>query len=74
MPEKPKLPFPLWTLMLDIVGTILLAAGLFGLLAGDLPSVEALNLAPLAIPLIIFGVLLMAPLVVFAIKGAAARR
>jgi hypothetical protein len=51
--------FPPWLLALDIVGTIVLGLGLFGQYGGDS------LFAPLAIPLIIIGALLMLPLLVY---------
>lgn len=75
MTDSAKFKLPAWTIMLDIVGTILLAGGLFGMFAGDnVQFVQALKLKALAIPMIILGVLLMAPLVVFAVKAASSRR
>ena len=56
----PKLP-P-WLLILDVIGTLILALGLFGLFGGD-------NLfSPAAILLVIIGALLMLPLLVFVIN------
>lgn len=64
-----KLKFPLWVISLDIAGTLLVLAGLFGLFAdGGSMFSGAIDLKPLAVPLIILGVLLMAPLVVHALK------
>ena len=55
--------------MLDIVGTLLVAGGIFGLVADEGPAVAGtLDLQLLAIPSIILGVLLMAPLVIHAVK------
>ncbi len=69
MSNSPKLRLPVWAIMLDVAGTLLVAAGLFGLFAGEsVPAVEALNLEAFAIPLIILGVLLMVPLIVFLVK------
>ncbi len=69
MTERRKLPWPAWVLALDIVGTLFLVAGLLGLLMGDeLPAGDTLQ--AVAIPLIILGVLMMIPLVVFSIRHA----
>jgi len=64
-----KLKFPLWVILLDIAGTLLVAGGLFGLLADDGSMLTgAIDLKLMAIPLIILGVLLMAPLVIYVVK------
>lgn len=69
MTERKKLPG--WALALDIVGTLFLAAGLFGLFAVDsLPVPGADTLTALAIPLIVLGVLLTIPLIAFIIRNA----
>jgi hypothetical protein len=58
-----SIKWPAWVLILDVVGTLLLALGLYGLFGGDeLLFSEAVDLKALAIPLTILGVLLMAPL------------
>ena len=69
MPEQRKWPWPMWVLALDIVGTLFLVAGLLGhFMVDELPGGE--QLGPLAIPLIILGVVMMIPLVVFSIRSA----
>lgn len=69
MTEQRKLPWPPWALALDIVGTLFLAAGLFGhFMADDLPGAK--NLEAFAIPLIILGTLLMIPFIAFSILSA----
>ena len=59
MNEKTGLKLPLPLLLLDIVGTLLVALGLYGMIAGDNPF------TPYALVLIIIGALLMLPLIVF---------
>ena len=59
---------PLWALALDVVGTLFVAAGLYGLFAGDTLPAYRDTLESLAVPLIVLGVLLMAPLVITAIR------
>jgi len=67
MTNKPK--FPLWVIFLDVVGTLLVAGGLFGLFTEDNSTFAGVvDLKLLAVPLIILGVLLMAPLVIYAVK------
>lgn len=69
MTEQRKWPWPMWVLALDIVGTLFLVAGLLGqFMADDLPGGEMLG--PLAIPLIVLGIVMMIPLVVFSINYA----
>lgn len=57
----------MWVILLDIVGTLLVVGGLLGLFA-ESGSTFAAVLKPLAGPLIVLGVLLMAPLVIHAVK------
>lgn len=73
MTEQRKLPG--WALALDIVGTLFLAAGLFGLFAVDslqLPGAETLE--ALAIPIIVLGIVLMIPLIAITIRNALSSR
>lgn len=62
-------------LALDILGTGLMGLGLFGLFASD-PVVVAgfIDLGALAVPLIIIGGFLMAPLMVYLVKQATSGR
>ncbi len=64
-----KSRFPLWVILLDVVGTLFVAGGIYGLVAdADSMFGGALDLQLLAVPLIVLGALLMAPLVIFAVK------
>lgn len=75
MREKNGLPWPIWAVMLDAAGTLLLAAGLYGTFGGDdLAFSEVIDLRAIGIPLIIFGVLLIAPFVAYTISHARKRR
>ena len=75
MSDRNRLPWPIWALILDVVGTLLLAAGLYGMFGGDdLVFAEIVDLHALGIPLVIFGVLLIAPFVAFTISHARTRR
>ena len=70
-----SIKWPAWVLILDVVGTLLLALGLYGLFGGDeLLFSETVDLKALSVPLIIFGVLLMAPLVLTTISQARSSR
>lgn len=73
MNEKSPQKMPLWALILDGVGTLVLAAGLVGLFTGA-PFLSKLpfDLDEVAIVLIILGVLLMVPLIVVLIQRAVA--
>ena len=75
MSDRSRLPWPIWALILNGVGTLLLAAGLYGMFGGDdLVFAEIVDLRALGIPLVIFGVLLIAPFVAFTISHARTRR
>lgn len=64
-----KSRFPLWVILLDVIGTLFVAGGIFGLVAdADSMFEGALDLELLAVPLIVLGALLMAPLVIYAVK------
>ena len=63
---RPRLP--VWALILDLVGTLLVALGLYGMFAeGDLPFADVVDLRGIAVALIVIGVLLMLPLVLAAV-------
>ena len=65
----------MWALILDAIGTLILAAGLVGKFAGA-PFLASLpvDLSGLAVFLIIGGVLLMLPLIVVLIQRAVSPR
>ena len=73
MSGNAAIKMPLWALILDGVGTLLLAAGLVGLFGGE-PFLSSLpvDLGKMAVVLIILGVLLMVPLIVVLIQRAVA--
>lgn len=67
--QPPRIP--IWALILDIVGTLCLAAGLYGLFAGgDPPFSDVVDLRANAVALIVIGILLMIPLLVAVIRRA----
>ena len=75
MHDRNRLPWPIWALILDGVGTLMLAAGLYGIFGGDdLVFAEIVDLHALGIPLVIYGVLLITPFVAFTISHARTRR
>ena len=71
MPDKRRIRFPAWAIILDLFGTLLLAVGIYAQIAGD-DSVfpEFLRIHDFSILLILLGVLLMLPLVVIFIRQA----
>ncbi len=54
---------------LDVFGTLLLGLGIYAMVADD-ARVGAVDLGPLALPLIIIGAFLMAPLVIYIVRQA----
>ena len=68
MNEPAKGIWPVWVLVLDFVGMLLVAIGIYALVAeGPLPFADAIDLRSVAIPLIILGALLFAPLILMTI-------
>lgn len=64
MTDKPVLKWPLWVLILDLVGTVLVALGIYAqVVSGPLIFSDVVDLRALAVPMIILGALLVAPLV-----------
>ena len=55
-------------LALDVLGTLLLGLGIFGLVAAPV-ELGGFDISSMAIPLIIFGVFLMAPLVIYFVRN-----
>ena len=49
---------------LDVLGTLVLGAGIFAMVA-DNARLGAIDLQPLALPMIIIGAFLMAPLIIY---------
>lgn len=73
MTDKPALAFPIWMIALDVTGTILLGLGLFGLYGGlTVDGMSPAEIQSVAVALIVFGVLLMLPLVVTLVRKALA--
>ena len=60
---------PAWAILLDVIGTLLIAAGIFGLAAAEETlSGLPVNLAETAVALIVLGALLMLPLVLVVVQ------
>ena len=54
---------------LDVLGTLLLGLGIYGKVAAD-PALGFVDLGTLAVPLIILGAFLMAPLLLYVVRAA----
>lgn len=52
---------------LDVLGTLILGLGIFAMVS-DSARIGAIDLAPLALPLIIAGAFLMAPLLIYLLR------
>jgi hypothetical protein len=72
--SKQKRGLPVWAVILDVLGTLLLAAGIYGIVSGELPFAEGLDPVWIGIALILVGALLMMPLVVVLVQRAAVAR
>ena len=65
---------PALLFLTETLGALCLAAGLWGHFAGDGAIVAGfIDLSALSLPLIILGVLLMAPLLIFVVRHVATR-
>jgi len=68
MTEHKKLHWPAWVLALDLLGSFLVAVGIYAQVAdGELIFAEFVDLRALAVPMIIVGALMVAPLVVMTV-------
>ena len=75
MTTKRKIKLPVWAVILDVLGALMLAAGIILLNGGaGLLDVSPTEVAGPAIALIVIGVLLMTPLIVVVIRRAASQR
>ena len=62
--NRPALKWPAWVLLLDLVGTALVGLGIYAQVAsGPLILADAVDLRAWAVPIIIFGAVLVMPLV-----------
>ncbi len=72
MAGQQKIRLPVWAIVLDVIGALLLALGIFGLVGGQtLPLPAFLDVRALSIVIIFAGVLLMLPMIVIIIRQAA---
>ena len=69
-----KRVFPVWALVLDVLGMLLLALGIYSVVAGGLPFAEDLELGYVGIALIIVGALLTMPLVLILVQRSVTRK
>lgn len=75
MDNSHKRGLPIWTVILDVIGTLVLALGVFGLVGGNeriFP--EFIDNQAFSIVLIFAGVLLMVPLIIVLIRRATSQR
>ena len=75
MNDKPVLRWPAWVLILDLIGTVLVGLGIYAQVAsGQLILSEFIDLRAWAVPMIIFGALLVAPLVFMTVSQVRAQK
>ncbi len=75
MEDRQKTGLPLWAIILDVLGTLVLVLGIYAQIAGDdFLASASIDSNALSIVLILAGVLLMLPLVIAVIKRAASSR
>ncbi len=75
MTDKPALRWPAWVLILDFVGTVLVALGIYAqVVDGPLILSDFVDLRAWAVPIIILGALLVAPLVFMTVSQVRSRR
>ena len=68
MNEPKKIIWPAWVLILDFVGMLLVGVGIYAqVVDGELIFAEFMDLRALAVPMIIIGALMTAPLVLMTI-------
>lgn len=66
---------PIWAIILDVIGTLIFALGVFGLIAGgERIFPEFIDNQAFSIVLIFAGVLLMVPLIIVVIRRATSQR
>jgi hypothetical protein len=69
MTEHKKIHWPAWVLILDLIGSAMVGIGIYAQIAsGPLLFSEFIDLRALAVPIIILGALLVAPLVFMTIS------
>jgi len=69
-----KRAFPIWALILDVFGTLLVALGIYSVVTGRLPFVADLELGYLGMALIIAGVPLMMPPIIVLVQRSLSRQ
>ncbi len=75
MNEPRKIVWPAWVLILDLVGTVLVGFGIYAqVVDGELLFAEFLDLRAVAVPMIIIGALMTAPLVLMTVSQIRSRR
>ena len=72
MTRRDPLPWPPWVLALDVLGAVLIAFGIIGLVGGVVPeSIDAGLVRALSITAIVVGALLTLPFIVTVVRQAA---
>ena len=75
MTGRKSLPWPLWAIAFDLIGTLLAGFGLYLLIGqGQGPESNGADVQGIAIPMIVFGVLLMAPLITIVMRKSLSSR
>ena len=75
MDRKPALKWPAWVLMLDLIGTALVGLGIYSqVVSGPLILSDFVDLRAWAVPMIIFGALLVMPLVFMTVSQVRAHQ
>ena len=69
MTDRGPLPWPLWMLALDVVGSFILILGLLGLFGVGVPdSIDSQFIQAASISFVVIGTLLMLPFLVTVIR------
>jgi len=75
MSRREPLPWSIWVLALDVIGAMLVAFGIIGLVGGVVPDwVEPGRVRALSIASIVIGALLTLPFVVTVVRQAMGSR
>ena len=67
-----RLEIPAWSIALDVVGALLLALGIFGLIHGDTLMPGSGHIRACAVVAIAAGALLMMPMIIIVVRQAMA--
>lgn len=74
MEDRNNPQLPIWAIMLDVIGALLLALGIIAQFGGDAIALpEFLDVRAFSIVLIFAGLLLMVPMIIIVIRRATSR-